>query len=119
MMYNDGTTNSVVRVAFYGRGVWESPLYSIITGAPSLFSSNASVLLYPNPTDGEFTVALQGQDNAQIEIYNLLGQTVYTSKLGKGNTELNLGSRPSGVYLYRIATLQGNYISNGKLVLEQ
>jgi hypothetical protein len=27
-MYNDGTTNSIIRVAYYGRGVWESSLNS-------------------------------------------------------------------------------------------
>lgn len=26
--YFDGTSNSILRVSFYGRGVWESPLYS-------------------------------------------------------------------------------------------
>ena len=26
MMFNDGTTNSILRVSYYGRGVWESPL---------------------------------------------------------------------------------------------
>lgn len=27
MMFNDGTENSLLRVAYYGRGVWEVPLY--------------------------------------------------------------------------------------------
>jgi photosystem II stability/assembly factor-like uncharacterized protein len=29
MMYNDGTSNSVLRVSYYGRGVWESPLIKL------------------------------------------------------------------------------------------
>jgi trimeric autotransporter adhesin len=120
MMYNDGTTNSVVRVSFYGRGVWESPTQNaVFLGEQAISGSPASLKVYPNPNNGSFTVSLNNSDeNAQINIYNLLGQNVYTSKLNKGNTVINLNTHTPGMYLYKVYTKTGEFISSGKLIVE-
>ncbi len=119
MMYNDGSANSSLRVSFFGRGVWETPLYRTILSAVTPVKSEGTVTVYPNPNNGSFTVSLQNNnEEAQIEIYNLLGQTVFTSKLNTGKTELNLNTKPAGVYLYKVATKAGLYISSGKVIIE-
>jgi hypothetical protein len=120
MMYNNGTPNSAVRVSFYGRGVWESPLYSnIITSVPIASSPNPSLKVYPNPNNGTFTVLLQStQTDAQIYIYNLLGQSVYTGILNEGSTIINLNAHTTGMYLYKVYSKTGVFISSGKLMVE-
>ncbi len=34
MVYNNNTSNNILRVSFYGRGVWESAFYNAATAAP-------------------------------------------------------------------------------------
>ncbi|MBK6485137.1 MAG: T9SS type A sorting domain-containing protein [Chitinophagaceae bacterium] len=78
-----------------------------------IFSSanTASVFsLFPNPTNGEFEVYLQlnNELNAEgkIEVINLLGQVVYnkTSVLLKGKLQavINLNDEADGLYLVRV-----------------
>ncbi len=45
MIFNDGTSNAVLRVSFYGRGIWESPLYAtpICSPTDSLFATNITM----------------------------------------------------------------------------
>ena len=45
MIFNNGTANSALRVSFFGRGVWESPLYSTPVCSPvdSLFASDITM----------------------------------------------------------------------------
>ena len=45
---------------------------------------SAKTQLYPNPTTGNFTV--EGANVAQVEVYNLVGQKVYTSHLSPLNS---------------------------------
>jgi len=120
MMYNDGTANSVVRVSFYGRGVWESPTYNaILLGTPTVSSNVASPKVYPNPNNGSFTVVMQNaNDNAQMDVYNLLGQKVYTTELNKDRTTVNLPTTTPGMYLYRVYTKAGAFIASGKIMVE-
>lgn len=88
-------------------------------GIDKLTSTESSINLYPNPNNGRFTMALQNvKQSAQIEIYNMLGQSIYQIKLNSRNTEINLSNQPAGVYLYRVITENGEYISSGKVVIE-
>ncbi len=45
MLFNNGTANSVLRVSFYGRGVWETPLYATPFCSPvdSVFADNVTM----------------------------------------------------------------------------
>ncbi|MES2762678.1 MAG: PKD domain-containing protein [Bacteroidota bacterium] len=43
MMYNPGTAASLLRVAYYGRGVWELPLNTSLAPAPD-FASNTNTI---------------------------------------------------------------------------
>src|SRR5207248_1475149 len=55
MIFNNGTSNAILRVSFFGRGICESPLYSAPVCPPtdSLFADNitmTSALLHWNAT---------------------------------------------------------------------
>jgi hypothetical protein len=46
-------------------------------------NSDADVLVYPNPSDGNFIVEFangQAADHASIKVYNTLGQLIFSSK---------------------------------------
>ncbi len=119
-----GKTN--VLFSFENRSGNGSPLYidninisgGIPTAVPSV-SSTPSVKVYPNPSNGQFTVALQNvAGNPNVKIYNVLGQEVYQSRLKNDNTVVNLVAQPKGIYIYRIFNETGSAISTGRLVVE-
>jgi hypothetical protein len=65
-LYNDGTSNSVLRVSFYGRGVWESPLYRFNPGAYyKIVNRNSGKVLDVQ--------GVSQQDNALITQYQYVG----------------------------------------------
>ncbi|MEI2757891.1 MAG: T9SS type A sorting domain-containing protein [Bacteroidia bacterium] len=61
--------------------------------------------VYPNPSSGNFTFEVKGipRKNANLKIYNVLNQTVYTGTLSSYKKEsVDLHHLPNGIY---IATL--------------
>lgn len=62
---------------------------------------NSPVLLYPNPSTGEFTIQGEFDENTHLNIYNLSGKLVYTTdlKTNKQNIHTNL---PIGIYAAEI-----------------
>jgi hypothetical protein len=69
---------------------------------------NQQIRIYPNPTDGQLII-----DNGQwtienVEIFNVIGQSVYSSTLGVASTlRLDVSHLPSGIYFIRIQTENG------------
>lgn len=82
---------------------------------------NESVFVYPNPSNGKFTVQLPvaGSQKLVFEVYNMLGEKVYTQSLMVKTSGIDLSDKPAGIYLYRIITETENLVSAGKLVLEK
>jgi hypothetical protein len=91
--------------------------WGTITGIDQLLESNHEKL-YPNPSNGLFTIALQEITNhTQIEVYNAIGQNIYQCKLNPTTTEVNLKSHPSGIYFYRITDESGVLIKADKIII--
>jgi len=71
--------------------------------------SLSNLSLYPNPTRGSFRIS--GMDlgqEAQLEIYNMIGQQVYTAKSsGQSTLEIADFNGTTGVYLVKLKTNQG------------
>ena len=61
-------------------------------------------LVYPNPTCGNFTLELPGNnDNVMVAIYGMLGEKILTESIhGEGKHEFSLSERPMGIYFIRI-----------------
>lgn len=78
---------------------------AVVTGIASQ-SPDHKVLLFPNPSSGKIT--LRGlEKGSSVEIYSLNGQLV-AHEISKGEElQINLESKPKGVYSYKI-------LSNGK-----
>ncbi len=58
---------------------------------------NKTMEVFPNPTDGKFTIAL-GQEVFRLRIYNSLGKIVLEDPSVQGSLHLNLDNLPKGVY---------------------
>ena len=82
-------------------------------------SNTIDITVYPNPSQGEFTFEIPSNlNNAQLKVYNTLGQEVYSSEVNTGKYQINLGNQSAGAYLYRLLNANGSPVSNGKLILQ-
>ena len=70
--------------------------------------------LYPNPSNGSFNLILEEESN--VVIYNVWGQSVLSLDKVSGTQQINLGNAPKGVYLVQIQS--GNSVQNNKLIIE-
>ncbi|TAL62892.1 MAG: T9SS type A sorting domain-containing protein [Bacteroidetes bacterium] len=75
------------------------------------------LIIYPNPSAGKFTVTTSGKDISTVEIYNMMGEKVYSiSNVKSSNTkEINISSQPDGVYF--ISLRSRNEIATQKIVI--
>lgn len=62
-----------------------------------LSKEDNTLMIYPNPNNGEFT--LTTQEEANIIIYNSIGAEVHNSNYEAGSYNFNLTQLPKGVYL--------------------
>ncbi|HTB32465.1 MAG TPA: T9SS type A sorting domain-containing protein [Bacteroidia bacterium] len=98
-----------------------APCY-LETGVEKTTSQKAILSLFPNPNNGKFTIKSTVQNNKLIvEIYNMLGEITFTEPLRsiQGDNTIDLNSQPSGVYLYRVISENGNLIGEGKFVIQK
>ncbi len=69
------------------------------------FVAEQKVLIFPNPTEGALSVAVEGQDseiNGDIIIVNMTGAVIVRKKLRSSLVHFDLSTRPSGIYFMRI-----------------
>ncbi len=76
-------------------------------------NSNATILVYPNPTNGEMTIKyfIPQNEEAEFAIYDLTGKKVATHQLTGERNQLIVSEKDlfEGIYFY-------NVISNGQIV---
>lgn len=71
----------------------------------SNFEEEIAVSVYPNPTNGQFTISLS-TDNSVITVTDILGQQVFKTQIAQ--KEINLQIDQNGVYIIDITTNQGS-----------
>ncbi len=99
---------------------WDSNNCSLTVGVPELKKEESSMLIYPNPSDGDITVAygLTGINNGRFELYDVFGREVYSRELRNNETSFTINNTflSSGVYYYQ-AMVGQKKIGNGKVVV--
>ncbi|MFZ4797566.1 MAG: T9SS type A sorting domain-containing protein [Bacteroidia bacterium] len=66
-----------------------------------------NVVIYPNPNNGSFHVAIENLNNNTIlEVYNLLGDKVFSQNIIAKSTQINL-SLNAGIYFVKMADENG------------
>lgn len=82
-------------------------------------SFTGQITLYPNPGNGVFQIQASGQQlmaNSKIEVYNLLGEKVYSMPASGSLVKLDITAFAGGMYVYKVLSPQGELITMGKLV---
>jgi uncharacterized repeat protein (TIGR03803 family) len=93
----------------------------INAGLHNLMPNTGSINIYPNPNNGSFTISLLNiNDKCIVEIYNVLGQNVYSKfPAHLSPLTINISSQPNGIYFYRVISGNGNLLGEGKIVIEK
>lgn len=101
--YFDGTSNSSLKVSFYGRGVWESELYS-----PTLADENFSLVkgninVYPNPSTDIITIDVSIPDliNTKAELIDITGKVIKEIEITQPVMLINFSNISKGTYLLK------------------
>ena len=73
------------------------------------------VKIYPNPTNGLFTVVTEDNDS-RIEIYSVNGQLVYSEQVSSLKTQIDLSNLVKGIYFIKVSS--DNKVANSKVILQ-
>jgi hypothetical protein len=94
---NDGKNDLFLGNESGGLFYFQNDTVSEGTGLTDLAGIKANI--YPNPTTGNLYIYLEGE--TQLEVFNLMGQSVHTTTVS-GSTTLSLGGLPKGIYLVQL-----------------
>jgi hypothetical protein len=86
-----------------------------VTDVEELEEEGAAIDIYPNPSQGEFVIRSSEFMLDQIEISNVLGETVYEDKNINRNLYIANHKLPGGIYFLRI-TIGKNVITKRIIV---
>ncbi|MBK9541588.1 MAG: T9SS type A sorting domain-containing protein [Bacteroidetes bacterium] len=93
-----------LRISTYGRGIWESDMYSILNGI-TVPAKTTGFSIYPNPNEGVFTIDYPSNGNVDgtFEILDVMGHLVgsFTLPAAENKLTITTGKISTGVYLYR------------------
>ena len=85
-------------------------------GIATIANATSGLNIYPTPNSGQFKLSLNGvaNGNADVEIINVLGETMYKGTMqvsnGKLQQDINLQNAPNGSYFVRVITAGKVYI---------
>jgi photosystem II stability/assembly factor-like uncharacterized protein len=94
--------------ATFGRGLWKSDLYT-----PVGFDDNEindKVLIFPNPTSGIIELNLQSFSDAELQVFNVIGEQVFQTKVISSKTMLDLKTFSKGIYFVKVASVKGSCV---------
>ncbi|RLA58597.1 MAG: hypothetical protein DRQ89_15175, partial [Epsilonproteobacteria bacterium] len=102
-----------VKIAFESACFFGNPMFidnveiSQFVDVDEFSKSDSDLLIFPNPTDGSFTVELESPEKySQIDLVNHLGQLVYSTRLdGKNKTILIHPEKDwnTGIYFLKVS----------------
>lgn len=122
---NDSVGTSLSNCELTFLAAW-LPCGEIYTKANYPVNTTNNINLYPNPSNGRFAISvshseLVSESHSQLQIYNMLGENIYSEMLNQIQHDypINLSMQPTGLYLYRIISAQGEQIATGKFIIEK
>ncbi|PLW94503.1 MAG: hypothetical protein C0592_02605, partial [Marinilabiliales bacterium] len=124
IMYNTGMPSVVVNeleiqynaqkivAATYGRGIWESPLYSdSYNSNVGIEEAHTAMLVYPNPTQDLLNVVLKEIQGSDINwmVFDLQGRVVANGQASDKVFKINISQIPAGNYLLHVENANTQY----------
>lgn len=83
--------------------------------ADSYQTDNYNISVFPNPANGILNIS--GIETANIEIYNISGQLVFSQQNINNNSSINIENLQTGIYILRVK--EKNNIYTQKIVVEK
>ena len=84
---------------------------------PDVEDNAFTAKVFPNPSKDEFTILLNGEANASIVIYNILGKIVYEDTMTSKRIDIkNKGRFESGLYIIKV-TDDNQRVFHSKLMI--
>ncbi len=86
------------------------------TGITNPVNSAEAITVYPNPSTGRF--CFKGiSSGGVLQVYDMLGQNIYSTIATGDNYWLNLNTQAKGIYFYRVVE-NNAAVQEGKIVVE-
>lgn len=94
-----------LRISALEQGVsWDRIFITMDENETPLGEKEDIAIIYPVPSNGSFTIVLNDLQPAEIEVFNILGQKVYTTSVeNRISVFMNMGFLGKGVYVVRIS----------------
>lgn len=68
---------------------------------------NSGIGIYPNPTNGKFTLNIDKINNGEVKIYSMVGSLILSQQVSKGNNEFDLSNYGKGMYFVKFTDKSG------------
>lgn len=103
--YFDGTNNSVLRVSFYGRGVWESDLYRNTLSNNGYVNSLGNINIYPNPSTDIITIDITQPEliDTKAQLTDISGSLIKEILIHEPITLLDFTGYSKGIYFLKFS----------------
>ena len=114
----DGDVTHTIASETDARSIWEAIPISEALSSADVAIREAKLKIYPNPTEGGFTIALPNVSGVKnVEIYSILGKRVYQNTLSGQSLEVKHADLKTGIYLVNVNT-EDNKVLRSKLIVK-
>ena len=93
-----------ITAATYGRGVWRSPLPTILASSEFEYDN---FVIYPNPSTDIFNIKIGDMQPQNLEVTDISGKILFSKKdfdNSGSEIQINLSNVAKGVYFIKLAT---------------
>ncbi|MFL5751939.1 MAG: T9SS type A sorting domain-containing protein, partial [Bacteroidia bacterium] len=103
--FNDSIFFDTLRLNYVANTRFIAKIGNAVPTSIKPIANTEDITIFPNPTEGKLTVHLGERKNAQICIYNLMGNCIYSRQVyDSENAKIDLGSEPTGMYFIEITS---------------
>ena len=67
-----------------------------------------ALTIYPNPSEGLFTIKFSKVLTRSLAVYNMIGETVFESEFSSEMTTIDLSNLPAGIYTLKSTSTDGS-----------
>lgn len=89
---------------------------SLLNGISEIEANKIGI--YPNPSNGKFTVNIEKYNNGEIRVYSLLGSLVLTQNINKSSNEFDLSAYGKGMYFVQYSDSKSGKSWTEKLIVK-
>ncbi|MDF2435670.1 MAG: glycoside hydrolase, family [Bacteroidota bacterium] len=76
---------------------------SFTTGVEE-FMAEDQRMVFPNPSNGSFSVRNNSKEMQTVEVFNVIGEMIYSSRNSQSVKHIDISEAPKGIYFVRILT---------------